>query len=193
MKKVEHRNYSLIVYADNINEIVNQCKCINNILYYAVIMHDKDIDKKIHYHLLLILRSARTYTTVVNYFDFKIDNVKQNILIEPVFDLNKAYEYLYHLNDKDKYQYNEIDIICNDKSRFISKLIDKDNSISIINDLCNKKSLREMAQIYGKEFIYRYKAYKEFVSDMLFQENYNSYVGLLKEFQNTDIDDCIKI
>lgn len=193
MAKVKQsRNYALIVYETNLDTLLERIKLQRNIQDYAFIVHDKDIlqdgsKKPTHTHLLITLRSARDPKCVEKYFEFIIDNVKQNVFIEVMNDKQSMYEYLTHKNDPTKYQYNDTDIHTSNKQAFLKEGA-IDNTLNIINDLLNGCSLLRMVEIYGREFVYKYNCYKALANDIIsFEMSDRAY--LRNEFEETDITD----
>lgn len=112
-------------------------------------LHDMDVDKegnlkKPHYHILLSYPGPTTFNNV---------NVLTRSLFQPIpipiVSLRSAYEYLYHKNDPDKYQYDKSAIRCLsgftlpsfDKGDCVMDVVKRtiqfieDNNITEFNDL----------------------------------------------------------
>ena len=66
--------------------------------HYAYILHDKDNEEQLHFHLCLEYKNARTFTQVKAMFE--------GAHVEEMEYKNISYQYLIHKNDPDKYQYS---------------------------------------------------------------------------------------
>lgn len=88
---------------------------------WAYILHDKDLDengnlKKPHIHLVLSLQESRQYTTIAGYFGVPpqfVSSIKQHIRkgSRTFADIGGALNYLTHRNAKDKYQYDDSEVV----------------------------------------------------------------------------------
>lgn len=80
---------------------------------YAFIYHDKDkledeSDKTPHYHLIAVLPHRVRKSTLLNYLQFYLEIEITLISAKPIKQLYLAIQYLTHMNDREKYQYNKI-------------------------------------------------------------------------------------
>lgn len=172
------RNFALITYCSS-KQVQNVCSAHSKqIRGYAYITHDKDDGEK-HIHLLIRTYDAWTPEQVGKWFglcqDDKGDYV--NTFNEPISDLSAIVTYLTH-SDVDsikagKARYSEKEIIDFGLLRTVEKKDSHDNTYQIISLMEKRTPLREILRIYGKDFLYHYKAYKEFLDDMHFQERWN--------------------
>lgn len=85
-------------------------KATSNYDTYAYILHDKDIDidgkpKGLHIHCVIIFKNARTFKSMQNIFE--------GAHLEEVANTYASFQYLLHLNDPSKFQYDLKEIICN--------------------------------------------------------------------------------
>lgn len=111
MKEKRLRNIEVILYTgEKVEELINTCqdKGIN----YAIIYHNQDTfddgtKKECHYHCQLYTEDAKTISAWS-----KIISIEENY-IQEIKSKKKAIQYLIHLNNKEKYQYNKDDIISN--------------------------------------------------------------------------------
>ena len=172
------RNWSLVTYLDKVTLCQRLCS-IENVRYYAFIVHDKDktadgLPKPAHIHLALCLNSARTLAQLSPRFSDIASNAG-NCFGQPTRSNRAIIEYFTHKNEPEKYQYNDLDIISNNLEYFKNDETDEDNTYMIIEDLLKGKSLKEVAKIYGRAFIYHYQNFKQFIADVKEQEeNYKS-------------------
>ena len=128
---------------------------------YAYIIHDKE-ETDTHIHLLLYTYNAHTFSSIRKWF--KHESI--NTFCQEIKDDIKAYEYLTHANDLDKYQYSESGI------RFYNydkpENTDYDNNGYEPLELMLKGTpLRLIAKKFGKNFIYHYTSYKALYDDIM--------------------------
>lgn len=192
MKQKQSRNFACVVYQNNVDVLKERLLTINNISYFAFIVHDKDTledgsPKPPHTHVLLVLKSARDINCIKGYLEFYVDDKLQNVFAENMSDKKRAYEYLTHKNDTNKYQYSDSDIVTNDSTAFISTDRAIDNTADIIEDMLSGKPLREMVAIYGREFVYKYNCYRLLVEDIKMQELTMEHERERQDMIETDI------
>lgn len=177
------RNWSLVTYLD-VETLAQRICSIDNIRYYAFIVHDKDKDengqpKPTHIHLALCLNSARTLAQLSPRFTDIMSNAG-NCYGQPTRSNRAIIEYFTHKNQPEKYQYNEADIISNNLEYFKNDETDEDNTYMIIQDLLNGKSLTQVAKTYGRAFLYHYRDFKAFIEDVK-QEQTTAELELIRE------------
>lgn len=118
---------------------------------YGLIYHDKDIDadnkpKTPHYHLMISYENARTFTAIQKHF--------KGAHIEQAVNVAKCVQYLLHLNDKDKHQYEPTEIITNNAD-WIKANLDK-KAYPVLNQ---EEVIREVKQLRLRGFNYGYVVY----------------------------------
>lgn len=173
---------------NNIDDILSNLKNVN----YAYIVHNKDITnegepKAEHKHLILEFTNARTFKSISNYF--------KGAHIEKILYLKSSIEYLTHKNDKAKYQYNDEDIITNNKDWLNS--FNKDTSYPLLTE---QKIIDDIMEMYRAErltealcyFYITYgndqvKKYRQMIIDLVKDSVYLS--SYLKLKGTTDKDD----
>ena len=174
------RNWSLVTYLDKVTLCQRLCS-IENVRYYAFIVHDRDktadgLPKPTHIHLALCLNSARTLAQLSPRFSDIASNAG-NCFGQPTRSNRAIIEYFTHKNEPEKYQYSEEDIISNNLEYFKNDETDEDNTYMIIEDLLKGKSLTQVAKTYGRAFLYHYRDFKSFIEDVKREEskNINNY------------------
>lgn len=108
MGKIEtfsDRKFALLLYPEDKTH-VEALERIKRSFDYAVILHDKDLDeneeiKKAHWHVVVTVGTNKRWNTALA----KELGIEMNY-IEKIRNLDRALEYLIHLNDSDKYQYS---------------------------------------------------------------------------------------
>ena len=121
------RSHNMILYLED-DAHRNAIDLIRNSSYtYAGILHDSDInddgtEKKEHYHFVITFNDARTRSAIS-----KELGIEKNY-IEPCDSLDRSLEYLLHLNDNKKYQYDIEDIEGSLKKRLYELMSKKTKS-----------------------------------------------------------------
>lgn len=118
--------------------------------YYHII-HDKDVLdngelKTPHIHLLVELLTRQRKSTIINRLS-KYSNIPSNcVSVDECRNISKSAQYLIHMNDKDKYQYEKSLIETNDEER-LKYLLTSNEKTAITTDelfdiVDNAKSIR---------------------------------------------------
>lgn len=133
--------------------------------HWAYIYHDRD-ENEPHFHILLHFDNARTGFALLNDF-----HSTANTFIESKVSPVDSYEYLYHANHPDKYQYDKSLIVSHNPvywEHFLPSVRDRTQT-DFIEDLLNSSDLDlvYMAKKYGRDFIKNYRTYIEFRNDVL--------------------------
>ena len=93
------------------------------IVFIACILHDRDTDeynhlKTKHYHVVITLSSSIRVGTIINSILEIFNGLRENMIsIDKCSSVSAQTRYLIHLDDYDKYQYNESDIVTNNYSQ----------------------------------------------------------------------------
>lgn len=142
--------------------------------HWAYAYHDLDTDdegnpKPPHYHLLLHFKQARSLNSCRKYI-----LSTQNVLGEECASPMGAYEYLWHKNDADKYQYDKSIVVCHSHlywDKYLPDIRDRTN-IDFIEDLTNGVDMITMAKRYGRDYMKNYRLYEDFVDEAKRREKY---------------------
>lgn len=110
---IKKRNWTLELYNDSSDPDWEQ-KLLDIKVPFAFIYHDKDKNptgeqKKPHFHVLLCYDGPTTYSSVKELGE-KIGCA--NGIVQPVGSVRGMIRYFVHLDNPEKYQYNECDIQC---------------------------------------------------------------------------------
>ena len=156
-------------------DLKSYCEDNENIVYYSLIKHDKDINEcgeleKIHFHLLIKLKNSYAKSTIVNDL---AKYLKCNISIiqsRRVYSFVKCCRYLIHGNeeDKEKYQYSLSSVITNDFEETYN-IITKGVSIYEFDiDYLIKlvRNCRSMSEIYHTLGIKYSRMYRPIINDL---------------------------
>lgn len=172
------RNIELIIYDYNI--LQDKIQIIDdNLIEYAYILHDKDIDektgdiKKAHYHLRVFDDNQRSISAWAKLF-----NVKEND-IQVLENKRRAIRYLIHLDSPKKHQYSNIDIVTNivdidnyfneDKVQEDSQLA---NIFSYIDTIRGYIYFREIkAYVLQNNYWGVYRRYYSIIKDVILEHN----------------------
>lgn len=190
------RRFCLTTYIDE-NAIYPYLNRLQWVQHFAFIVHNKDKNedgttKEKHTHILLYTFEAKTASAIKKNFDnFSAEYYKdkeqevQNTLVQECHDIVSQWRYLIHLDDKDKYQYDKQDIVCDDLSYWntldrTNGMIDhsKNYGLAILDDYLSGTDCYTMAQRYGKEWIYHIAHYQNAVRLMVSEQNRQTFGGL---------------
>lgn len=177
-KRVQSRNFSCVSYLtlEQIHDVFS--RKANQIKHYAYILHDMDKEtdgtpKQAHYHIIVCLQNNVNLTTFQNWFKgyFDNDGKSVNTLVQIAGSVSVCYRYLTHKDDPDKYQYNDCLVTSTNPSFFEDEIqCESDPVWGYVEMILSGKSLREVAQIGGRDFIYHYSAIRVLVDDIIAQE-----------------------
>lgn len=178
-KRIQNRNFSCVSYLtlEQIHDVLS--RKANQIKQYAYILHDMDKEadgtpKQAHYHIIVCLHNNVNITTFQNWFKgyFDCDGKAVNTLVQCAGSVSVCYRYLTHKDDPDKYQYNECLVTATDPSFFEDETqCESDPVWGYVEMILSGKSLREVAQIGGRDFIYHYSAIRVLIADIMEQES----------------------
>lgn len=166
--------------------------------HYALICHDKDKwkaeDEKInpdhkegtpkqsHSHIILYTFDAKSSSSVEKLFDrlsISLNPEKpESTRVEIPTSVTSAYRYLRHLDDPDKFQYPENELVADDKVYWVKHditdgLIGVDNKgYAMVEDILKGVSERELNIRYGKEYIYHSQHLRASADRIRYEENH---------------------
>lgn len=204
MRTYEHFLVSYLPTMEDVQKILdNKAK---QIVSYAYIMHDKDfytddvIDKDTgecihtkgeikppHIHIYLRLVNNRDVGEIRRWFE-SVDSSGQkiNCLSRVVRDRVSCINYLTHNTkaSKSKYQYSTDDVISYNVEH-IDDDMPCDSTFYIVEDMLKGIPKMELLKKYGRDFLYHYQNYMQFVKDLRVEENINMSSGM----QDVDVDD----
>lgn len=175
IREKRSRNFCLITYLTETDLV----SCLNNhiqsIRAFEYIYHDKDLKddgspKEPHYHVNLILYSARKLADVRRWFSGgkDLNGLPANTLGQICMDIGASHDYLTHKENPDKFQYNSEDIVSTDFSLFERKSeFSDDVSWLALNDMLDGVPLQVIAKRYGRDFIYHYGHIKQVYVDIV--------------------------
>lgn len=153
---VRSRNWSLVLYENPI-DVFGSLLAYSS--HYVYILHDVD-ESSPHFHLLLILPNAKTFSAIRSFF-----TGSQNVLGDPIHDRKQAYRYLFHLDDPDKHHYSSSCAFSDNISWWDSLDSDTvysssgDRTLALLDDINLRKPLRELIGVYGRDFVIHYDQY----------------------------------
>lgn len=165
------RNVDIILYDEGfLDKFINICEIQQ--FDYAYILHDKDILddgtlKKAHYHFRVFSDLQKSISAWSKVFDYPEN------LIEKLDDKRLSIRYLIHIDNKEKYQYNQNDI--NSNIDDIDKYF-KDNKQE------ESKQLKEICNYLDKinGFIY-FQDVKNYVLKNNYWSSYRRYYSIIRD------------
>lgn len=171
------RCWSLVLYEDPLkvfSSLLSECS------HYAFAFHEHDLRsdgslKEPHYHLIVCLSNAKTFSALKIYY-----SGEENLFGEPVRIRNKAFRYLRHLDDPDKYQY-PLDVVVSDDIKYWENLdpnsvssSDGEKTLSMLDDILAHLPYRELVSRYGRDLVKNFATYRAFAIQMLADERARS-------------------
>lgn len=128
------------------------------------IKYKKGDPKPLHWHVLGITSEKHTAKTVT----YSLAHLPQNVMVEACINREKAFDYLTHKNNPDKYQYDKKDMYIEPEVRQRFKGLKGDNR-EFIEDM-QSLSMRELAYTYGRDVMRNYRAYRQYLDLMEAEE-----------------------
>ena len=143
-----------------------------DVIYCAVIYHSNDYDrersayKTPHFHVVLHMAHNYRCETMLNWVvDLFHCNANQ-VSIEKCNSLSMQTRYLIHLDDFDKYQYRELDIVTN-RADLVERYLKEIRKITDVNDVIaimrEYRNLAELMSVIGLE---NYRKYRCIIQDL---------------------------
>lgn len=147
MPKVKARTMNLVLYPESqqsaIDSIIRNC-C------YVGILHDRDTDvngllKKPHYHFIVRFKQARWSSAFAKELGIE-DHIESTLSFE------RSVRYLVHMDNPEKYQYSQNDLICSEELRpSVAKCL----SEFVCEELC-VKAILDLIESYPYPISYSY-------------------------------------
>lgn len=148
------------------------CTAVQDVAY---ILHDRDIEKKEHYHLVLMLNRSRRIQDIINFL--KKNFFEGNVLYEPVRDGAAVFEYLTHdtkgNENKAVYFPHEVQSSISHEEWIelysgvgtVKQSAKEDSVLSAYIDLTAGLDVETCARKYGRDFIIHYGHIKNLLQD----------------------------
>lgn len=141
---------------------------------YYLILHDKDKDlqgetKRAHYHLVITSLKRLRVKQVINYMCDIFSTNNENIQIDEVINIVSAVQYLIHMNDCNKYQYEVNEVMTNNEENYQALLLEVPKSqelttAMLINYILVDKLNR--LQLIDSIGIGKYQHYRSTINDI---------------------------
>lgn len=146
-----------------------------NLEAVAYILHDKETATP-HFHMIWRFNNPRIENCIQK--DYKTIGVNENCFPQRCKSIYKAFRYLTHEDEKDKPKYNEEEIK-GVNVQYIKKLaqdnapreLKEDCTMSIIEDIINGVSRREMVKKYGRDFVINFAKYEYMAQLINYEDN----------------------
>lgn len=198
MKKIDRPSWdkktqfpSLMTYANETQIKYVLSEKSEQLDFSEYILHDKD-NKEPHFHVVIHLKKPRYISEILAWFSRCVDDEgkKVNTMGQVTRSTEDIDEYLLHSNDQTKHQYLEEDIKVPYGSREVYRelkteyqFIDEKNAEKEyakeasaddvekqLQDIIDGVPFREMARRYGRDYIKNWRSYREYASEVVFQE-----------------------
>lgn len=194
LKNIKKRNWAFIVYLDsapdNWRDLLQETGCQFAISPY----HDKDINpdgsvKKAHYHVIVCYDGPTSYNVIL-----RITQLINATIPQPLEQIRGYYRYFTHMDNPEKYQYNESDITTING-------FDINNYIEMTYTEVSR-SLLEIQQLIRKEEINEYSVLLDYLVDNDFKELWdvarnhtillNSYICSKRHIKEKELERSVK-
>lgn len=142
-------------------------------IYYACV-HDKDQyengEKKLkHCHIVLECMKRQRAKQIINFMCDSFNTNFANVQVDEVVSLASCIQYLLHINDKNKYQYERKELLSNNQEQADAYLIEtpkaKELTTQALFDFIFKDKLTRVELIYTIG-IGKYQHYKSTIEDL---------------------------
>lgn len=159
-------NWRIVTYSEE-ESVINFCKKWGSKWEY--ILHNKDIKedgskKENHFHINITLKEWKSRNKVC-----ELVGGEGNSFAIEMTDKEKAHRYLTHADNPEKYQYSSEEIKSNFK--WVDGKAEKATTEEFLRIAENENlSMREKAILLGKDYIKNYKAYKQYIEMMKYEE-----------------------
>ena len=177
------RRFCISTYID-FNQVERFVRRSPWIQHFAMCKHDRDVKedgtpKDVHTHIILYTYNGHTTSAIRKNFDnFSAEIYKdkqeqiEHTLVQECHSVVAQFRYLRHLDDSNKAQYDEIEVVTDDNIYW--KDLCRSNgmndssvnyALQMFDDMLDGVSTREMIVRYGKEYIYHSHSFKECLTD----------------------------
>lgn len=153
------------------------------IAFYSFIKHDSDVNEegakeRVHYHVIIVLNSGYAKSTIISAFANGLTCNIACVSVRKIKSFVKAVQYLLHKNNKDKFQYEYLDIWTNDVNELNLCLYENSSSyeldINYLYELC--KCADCIADIYKALGIKKSRTYRSLIMDMYKEEHFDKFL-----------------
>ena len=170
------------------SELVKYLQKEDYIVYYAMILHDRDIDdngelKRKHFHIVIQTRTPYAKSTILTDIVKEVIVARECVSVRAYDNIKLAVQYLIHKNDSDKEQYDIMGIISSDETAtidYIEKDIDtSDLEIDDLISICGECD--DLTQVYTKVGIVNARKYRWVIQDIISKKENDELKKLRKE------------
>ena len=152
--------------------ILNVFRCNNSVRYWAI-LHDKDIKddstiKRKHIHLVLIFDFKSCYKQYVIDFLSRELNCSRNIIsVDICRDLVISLRYLTHIDNREKYQYKDEEVITNSSIVYYRAALGNKLSLSYLIECLRFTNFNRLKLVDTFITLDEYKRYRDVISDIV--------------------------
>lgn len=185
MQVKRYRAFSVVSYLDEVTFVQLLHRHIQGVRSYCYMLHDRETEHDVHLHCLLYTYHAHSFSALRKWFEHTSG---QNTFVQAIKDDTQAYYYLDHSEHDEKVQYDMNNLV-KYNYKGCEYYNSGDESFNILEQVLDEVSLREIAFRYGKDFIFKYRAYKELAEDIKFQESRIDFKNKTDPAFETKIDE----
>lgn len=169
------------------SELIKYLQKEDYIVYYAMILHDRDVDengelKRKHFHIVIQTRTPYAKSTILTDIVKEVIVARECVSVRAYDNIKLAVQYLIHKNDVDKEQYDIMGIISSDETAtidYIEKDIDtSDLEIGDLISICGECD--SLTQVYTKVGIVNARKYRWIIQDIMTKKENDEICTLRK-------------
>jgi len=164
-------------------DLNNYLKNEMRVAFYSFIKHDSDVDgegnkERTHYHIVVALNTSYAKSTILNGFANGLSCNVDIVSARKVKSFVKSVQYLIHKNDKDKFQYDYLDIWTNDVNELNMCLYMSASSYEVDIDYLFElvKRSSSLSEIYKELGLQKSKQYRSLIFDMYKEEHIERFL-----------------
>lgn len=145
LSSARYRNFATVVYPDSASLDWKDIIINEHVPVFISPLHDRDVDplnqpKKPHYHVMVMYDGKKSHAQVRDFFD-RFGGVG----LEVVQSIRGYARYLCHLDNPEKAQYSQDDVVCYAGADYVGVIglaIDKMRALSEMQDFCDEYDVK---------------------------------------------------
>lgn len=147
-------------------------RCNSSIKYWAI-LHDKDmkedgIFKRPHIHIVIIFDFKSCYKQyVIDFLSRELNCSKNIISVEICHDLNISLRYLTHIDNKEKFQYQDIEVKTNAPIVYYRAVLGTKLTMAYLLECLRFTNFNRVRLIDTFITLDEYKRYRDVISDII--------------------------
>lgn len=164
------------------DDINNYLKDEMRFVFYAFIKHDSDVDSSNnkehnHFHIIIICNTSYSKNTIISSFASGLFINRDIVSVRKMKNVVLSVQYLIHMNDKEKYQYDLMDVWSNDINELHSIIFESASQYELDIEYLIElvKSCDFITDVYRILGLDKSKKYRSLLKDMWNEEHPYGY------------------